>query len=126
MNLHCPCGSNSSYDQCCGRFIESGEWPETCEQLMRSRYTAFVLENARYLSETWAPEFRPEQLDFEPGCKWLGLKILSTKEGQKTDTHGVVTFVARYKIAGKATRLEEVSQFRRVEGRWLYEHALEN
>jgi SEC-C motif-containing protein len=31
-----------------------------------------------------------------------------------------VEFVARYKIAGKAYRLHEISRFVRYEGRWYY------
>jgi len=32
---------------------------------MRSRYTAFVLENAAYLQHTWQAAHRPETFNFD-------------------------------------------------------------
>jgi SEC-C motif-containing protein len=52
--------------------------------------------------------------------KWLGLKILRTEAGGADDREGVVEFVARYSINGKAERLHEVSRFLRDEGQWRY------
>ena len=47
---------------CCGRFIEQGQLPPDALHLMRSRYTAFVLENEAYLLRTWqAAGVTPEQ-----------------------------------------------------------------
>lgn len=44
----CPCGSNQYYSDCCQRFWATQQTAQTAEQLMRSRYTAFVLEKAQY------------------------------------------------------------------------------
>ncbi|MFQ9135082.1 MAG: SEC-C metal-binding domain-containing protein, partial [Haemophilus parainfluenzae] len=33
----CPCQSSLSYEDCCGRFHSGNLFPETAEQLMRSR-----------------------------------------------------------------------------------------
>ncbi|WP_240455632.1 YchJ family protein [Halomonas faecis] len=41
----CPCGNGSSLAGCCGRY-HAGEPAPTPEALMRSRYSAFVLELA--------------------------------------------------------------------------------
>ena len=89
---------------------------------MRSRYTAFVLENEAYLLQTWQEAKRPGQLEFDVGAKWLGLEIkdfVSTglQEGQET---AEVEFVARVRVAGKASRLHERSRFVCHDGRWLY------
>jgi len=86
---------------------------------MRSRYSAFVKELPDYLLETWAEETRPSDLTLSP-TKWLGLKIKSCRLGRDTDNEGWVEFVARYKEAGKAERIEELSYFKKVDGRWLY------
>ncbi|MGD1990808.1 MAG: YchJ family metal-binding protein, partial [Chromatiales bacterium] len=51
--MSCPCESGLDYDLCCGRFIDEGALPETAEQLMRSRYTAFTLDRISYLEKTW-------------------------------------------------------------------------
>ncbi len=87
---------------------------------MRSRYTAYVLSESGYLLETWDPQTRPAELDFDAAQRWLGLRILRTAAGLETDENGEVEFVARYKVAGRATRLHEISRFRKKDGRWLY------
>jgi SEC-C motif-containing protein len=112
----CPCGSGLSLDDCCGCYI-AGMTAQTAEQLMRSRYTAYVFKNNAYLFATWHVRTRPELLE-EDNAKWLGLKIINYQ--QHDNTHAIVEFVARYKIAGRAYRLHEISQFVFEEGRWFY------
>ena len=89
---------------------------------MRSRYSAFVLEDAAYLQATWAPANRPPQLEFESGLKWLGLTIRDVREGVLGAGHQAeVEFVARCKPAqGPAVRMHERSRFVYEDGRWLY------
>lgn len=87
---------------------------------MRSRYSAFVTENETYLLKTWQLSNRPENVDFDHKTKWLGLKIIQCKAGLASDTYGWVQFVARYKIAGKAERIEESSYFVKEDEQWLY------
>lgn len=115
----CPCGSGRPYEACCGPF-HAGRAAPTAEALMRSRYSAFTLQQADYLLASWHPQSRPERLDLaeSPAPKWLGLKILATQmTGPDTAT---VEFVARCRIGGRASRLHEVSRFERIEGRWYY------
>ena len=116
----CPCGSGQTYGNCCGRFIEGRAVPQTAEQLMRSRYTAYTQGNADWLRETWHPATRRQDLGLEEPVRWLGLQILATDAGGPEDAHGTVEFVARYKIGGRARRLYERSRFRRRDGRWFY------
>ncbi len=80
---------------------------------MRSRYSAFVLGLADYLLATWHPSTRPAELDLTEPVRWLGLKVVRA-DGE------TVSFVARYKVGGRAHRLEETSRFVREEGRWFY------
>ena len=89
---------------------------------MRSRYSAFVLENSEYLLATWHPRTRPASLELEAGTKWLGLTV------QAHQNHGpdqaTVEFVARSRRGGgSAQRHHEVSEFVREEGRWFYVEA---
>lgn len=90
---------------------------------MRSRYTAFVREDATYLLATWHPTTRPSELDFEAGVKWLGLEVRSCRAIDAT--HSEVEFVARSRLHGRATRLHERSRFVRENDdhgmlRWFY------
>jgi SEC-C motif domain protein len=86
---------------------------------MRSRYTAFVLQNESYLLATWHSSARPKAIPFESKQKWLGLKIVESKDtGYDTAT---VEFIARYRIGGgSAARLHEKSRFVSEHGRWYY------
>lgn len=85
---------------------------------MRSRYCAFVRQDAAYLLATWHASTRPPAIDFEPGLKWLGLEVRSHRQ---TDAdHAEVAFVARSRLGGRAHRLEERSRFVRENGRWFY------
>lgn len=118
----CPCGSGHPYVACCGRYLDGDARPDTAEQLMRSRYTAYVLQRETYLLRTWHASTRPATLalaDSDP-VKWLGLRILRTEAGGQQDRDGVVEFVARYKPVGRAGRLHETSRFVRDEGQWFY------
>jgi SEC-C motif-containing protein len=87
---------------------------------MRSRYCAFALGLEDYLLASWHDSTRPPDLNLaeESGTKWLGLDI---KRHQNIDAeHAIVEFVARYRIAGRAYRLHEISRFVCRDGRWLY------
>ena len=121
----CPCGRQHAkkplaFDACCGRYIahfDSAPAPDA-ESLMRSRYSAFVLEDADYLRATWHESTRPAAVDFEPGIKWLGLEVRNRCDLDASSAE--VEFVARYRVGGKAVRLHERSSFSREQGRWYY------
>ena len=92
---------------------------------MRSRYVAYVRGRTDYLLSTWHASTRPPALDLkcEP-ARWLGLQVRRVEAGGPSDRHGIVEFVARYKIGGRAHRLHETSRFVREEGRWFYVDAV--
>jgi len=86
---------------------------------MRSRYSAFVLQNEPYLLATWHPGTRPGSVGFEPGTKWLGLSVKSAHI--TGPDRAEVEFVARYRVGGgAAVRIHERSRFVCEDGRWLY------
>ncbi|MBT9518633.1 MAG: hypothetical protein IV112_18265 [Methyloversatilis discipulorum] len=114
----CVCGSGRAADACCARF-HAGEPAPTPEALMRSRYSAFVLDLREYLLATWHPTTRPAALPPpEPGLKWLGLEV--KRSALQDADRGTVEFVARSKLGGRAHRLHENSRFVRENGRWYY------
>jgi len=109
---------------CCGRLhaehAASGKLSaSTPEALMRSRYSAFVLDLRPYLLASWHVSTRPAELEPpEPGLKWLGLDVKRT--AMQDADHGTVEFVARSKLGGRAHRLHETSRFVRENGEWFY------
>ena len=121
----CPCGRADArgrplaYAACCGRYLAHDTPAPDAEALMRSRYTAFVLERADYLLATWHAGRRPPGIEFDPGVKWLGLDVRQHRP--LDDSHAEVEFVARQKGPGSpAVRLHERSRFVREAGRWYY------
>ncbi len=120
MDQQCPCGSGNALADCCGPVISGTRAAETAEMLMRSRYSAYVLGAVDYLRTSWHPATRPVIIELGEPVNWLGLKIIATRDGGRGEDQGTVEFVARYKIAGRAYRLHEISRFQRVAGRWVY------
>jgi len=138
-SMKCPCGRTEhliknnkrdssprnsgkpiSYEDCCARFIEGGAVAPNAGLLMRSRYTAYVLEHKTYLLETWHADERPQDIEFEPGIKWLGLEVQhDLLTGEAT---AEVEFVARYRVSGKGHRLHERSHFVMINDKWFYTH----
>lgn len=141
----CPCGRKGAagnplpLHDCCGRYVDSrgavvgvneisgvgaGHDPGAAvpapdaESLMRSRYTAFVIGDERYLLATWHPTTRPPGVSFVAGAKWLGLQV---RTFQVLDArHAEVEFIARYRTQAGAVRMHERSRFLLEEGRWYY------
>ncbi len=113
----CPCGGKS-YATCCEPFHQGGI-AQTAEQLMRSRYSAYVLGLWEYVYKTWDDRTRPPLVELQQDSrnKWLGLEV---RKHQKEGEHATVEFVARYKVDGRAHRLHEISRFVRQDGQWLY------
>ncbi|WP_295987437.1 YchJ family metal-binding protein [uncultured Variovorax sp.] len=123
----CPCGRTDRRDKpiafslCCGRYLDDFDRTPApdAESLMRSRYSAFVLEKGEYLLATWHASKRPASIEFEPGVKWLGLDVRA--RSVLDADHAEVEFVARQRgPSGTATRLHERSRFVREDGRWYY------
>ncbi len=98
--------------------------PDTAEELMRSRYSAFVLGLSDYLLRTWHETTRPADLELDQQTRWEGLVIDSTRSGGATANRGVVEFTAHYSQAGLGGQQHEVSTFVRENGAWFYLDAL--
>ncbi|WP_433333317.1 YchJ family protein [Spirillospora sp. CA-294931] len=116
----CPCGLPSSYRDCCGRVHRGQAAASTAEQLMRSRFSAFVKQDAGYLLRSWHPATRPPVVGFERGLRWRDLEIVATTGGSPFHTEGTVEFRARYIQDGRDGELHELSSFVRHEGAWVY------
>lgn len=80
---------------------------------MRSRYSAFSLNNADYLAATWDPRTRPKKVELGDGLTWLSLQIIDVTADQ-------VEFVARFRGPSGRGFVRERSQFVRSGDRWFY------
>ena len=121
----CYCGKKNknkllSLGQCCGRYLDHFDAMPApdAESLMRSRYSAFVLERGDYLKKTWLDATCPSDLNFEPNVKWLGLEVRAHK--LTSPTQAEVEFVALSRLKGQPNRLHELSRFVKDNGRWFY------
>ena len=114
--VDCPCGSGLDYGDCCCPVVRNERWADTAEELMRSRYTAYVLGDVDHVFRSWHPATRPDDLTELPAVEWRGLEVLEVVDGGPGDDYGIVEFRASY--AGGA--MHERSRFTRRGGRWMY------
>ncbi|MDO4897878.1 MAG: YchJ family protein [Rothia sp. (in: high G+C Gram-positive bacteria)] len=127
----CPCGSGETYGACCGRlhaaFAASGQLTApTPEALMRSRFSAFAVNDMPYLLATWHPATRPASLELDETLRWYRLDILASGGGV-FDDRGTVEFAAYYRSVPNLPQEERVkgvqqekSRFVREGGSWFY------
>jgi SEC-C motif-containing protein len=133
----CHCGSGLRFDECCEPFINGQSAPLKPVQVMRSRYTAFVIHNIDYLIATWHPDCHAEQwrkdiiADF-PMIDWRGLTIKNESPGKNTH-ESFVEFLAVFfdKRTQRTNFIHERSRFVRLSERWYYidgihQHPLRN
>jgi SEC-C motif domain protein len=122
----CLCGKLSAskkplaFAACCARYLndfDNTPAPDA-QSLMRSRYSAFVLNRTDYLEATWHISTRPADISPDDATKWLGLDV--RRHIAVDADHAQVEFVARYRIAGRGARIHELSRFVREAGRWYY------
>lgn len=119
----CPCGSGKGESTCCGSFINNDRIPTTPEELMRSRYTAYVRLNLAYIAATMKPpasnHFNKEiTLQWASQLKWLGLEVIQSRIEKN---RGWVEFKAYYQEQGQKHCLHERSKFERGDDtRWYY------
>jgi len=129
-NEPCPCGSGLKFKKCCGPALDGTVWPETAEALMRSRYTAYVVGNTTHLYRTTHPDndqvkgIPKEQFDRETlhFSKAVDFTKLSIKQVFPEDEQGVarVLFTTEYTAGDKQETFTELSDFVRLDGRWIY------
>lgn len=114
----CPCGTGNTYSLCCGQFISGKINPETPEQLMRSRYSAYHQQQFSYIRSTMLPpalnHFDIEDLrQSAQSLKWTKLEVIQAHDN-------IVEFKAHYRIGQAQHVIHEVSEFKRVDGKWYY------
>ncbi len=123
--MNCPCGSLKPYPDCCQVAHLNLSMVTTAEQLMRSRYTAFVMANGDYLMASHHKSTRPLKekdsiVAWAKSVSWIRLEVLETTKGKKNDTKGTVTFNAYFYENGQVAVIHEKSLFRKEQGIWQY------
>lgn len=124
----CPCGSKNIFQKCCRPLLEGEVSATTAEQLMRSRYSAFVESNADYIAATcWPKTTNQAEMDELKenlqNTQWRGLTVLLVEKGGVDDDKGVVEFRAKYTTKdepGKPRFLREKSSFIKRDNLWYY------
>jgi SEC-C motif domain protein len=125
MTKPCPCGSDKPETQCCIPLIQGKSKARTAEELMRSRYTAFVRGDVDYIlkthhSKTVNDVDRAGIEEWSRNSEWMGLTILETAMGGEKDEQGTVTFHVQYKSQGKVHDHREHSLFEKEKGEWKF------
>lgn len=125
--MKCPCGAIrkldgknivADYNVCCEPFHTNQASPSTAEQLMRSRYSAYALEKAQYVYDTYHSRQQAnldvkELADWANQTTWLHLSVEDTSQS-------TVTFVATYAEKGQLFQIKEHSRFEQEDSRWKY------
>lgn len=121
----CPCGSNAAYGSCCLPVIKGKRTAETAEQLMRSRYSAYVKKEIDYILTSIHPGSRAGYDEkstraWAERAEWNGIKILKTVKGGAGDCEGQVEFIVSYKENGVNHEHHELSSFKKEGQSWYF------
>ncbi len=115
----CGCGSGLEGEKCCLPILRGDKPAQTAEQLMRSRYMAYVLADEAYILSSWHPDTRPASLGLSETIRWTGLQVLQHKQGPGPAA-ATVEFIASFVDNGQPGQMHENSRFTRLDGRWYY------
>ncbi len=126
INKPCPCCSGQTYRQCCQRLISGQQYAKTPLQLMRSRYSAYALDNMDYIEATMrgkalkALQKMTDQLTETEQPKWYRLEIIDAPEVGANDTTATVEFIAYFRTGLQSHQLHELSYFKKIDHQWFY------
>jgi SEC-C motif-containing protein len=124
--MKCPCNPYRLYENCCAKAHQDILQVTTVEQLMRSRYSAFVLGNVAYLQDSHHSSNSPDKKEarqiknWTNSVNWIKLVVLQTTEGLEKDNTGTVAFKAFYMEKNRVQMIHENSRFCKENGHWVY------
>ena len=119
MKINCYCKSNKPFSECCEPYILGIQKAPTAECLMRSRYSAYCIQNVDYLLATTHLSTRKfhdiqETLTFASQNQWIKLEIINASET-------IVEFKAFYLDNNLRSQIHhEKSTFKEEERTWFY------
>lgn len=120
---NCPCGQGQ-YAACCQSLHLKQQVAQTAEQLMRSRYSAFALQQIDYILQTTAlgqqsTLDRAAIADWSQSNQWLKLDVVQ-HQPKLDKTHALVEFKAHYHDGTQAHIHHEISHFVLHQQQWYF------
>lgn len=122
----CPCGSEKEYDHCC-QIFHKGKRPKNALLLMRSRYSAYVLNIPDYIIQTTHPanpQYSENKLAWKQSISQFSLHTtfhkLEVLDFKEKNTLATVTFTAHLSQEGNDSTFTERSYFEKINNRWFY------
>lgn len=121
--LLCLCGSQKTYALCCKSYIDMQQTPETPEQLMRSRYSAYSQAKIEYIQKTMKGKASmafnaAEARDWSQKITWIELQVIQSY--LETPDKGFVEFIAHYMEQNQIKSMHELSEFHKENNAWFY------
>jgi len=95
LNVLCPCGSSKPYITCCATLREGHEHAPTAEELMRSRYAAYVLLLEDYCDRPGIPP-HAYIISWRRSTDQMARPRSEAPTNNRMPNHAIVEFVARY------------------------------
>jgi SEC-C motif-containing protein len=121
----CPCGSEKNYADCCEPLIKGDKAAQTPEELMRSRYSAYVNAEVEYIINSSHPSKRDSHdektiRNWSENSQWLNLEIIDSQGGGPDDDEGQVEFKAFYRKKGERQVHHELAIFKKDDDQWFF------
>lgn len=121
----CYCHSKKLFEQCCLPFIEHQTHPQTAEQLMRSRYSAYANKSYQYIIDTYSSDVRAQQnindiAAWGETTTWRNL-IIHSQPDKHQEADNIVEFSAYFIENKQLCVLRERSYFIKENQRWYYQ-----
>ncbi len=114
-NQTCFCGTDLPFEVCCQPLINQNKLPQTPEQLMRSRFSAYATEQYQYIFDTYAKQSQIE-LSVEDiqnsgaDSHWFAL-VIYTSSMLENEKEQFVEFSAFYIADNGLYEMREKSRF---------------
>lgn len=119
MVQNCYCNAEIPFSECCELYLNKVRKAPTAEKLMRSRFSAYALQNIDYLINTTHNSTRKyhkkaDILDWSKSNQWIKLEIISSSET-------IVEFKAYYLDSKLIAKIHhERSYFKFENNSWFY------
>jgi len=117
--MQCLLNPEKKHSECCQKAHQNINAVSSAEELMRSRYSAFVLTNIESLQKSHHSTTRPSKQEkkgigkWTKSVNWLKLEVLNS-------TKDTVEFKAFFMENGSVNTIHENSKFCKENGHWVY------
>ena len=118
--MRCYCCSSLKYTDCCEPLIKKRQPASSAEALMRSRFSAYCLNDYEYIVATYSNAARADLsvrdiAQSAAGTQWFALNVNNTDPASQ-----IVEFTAFFFENNKTGKLHETSEFVLENGEWRY------